>query len=362
MTKKPAKAVLPAIGNNVELKGRLYSIESELYDGPFSKVYIVSESGAQLAMKLERTIGPNRPVLKLDALVLKQLNKERVAIGFPRLIDAGRTELYKYIVMELVGPDLQRLRRALTTKKFSLPTCLRVAAQTLERIQSLHDCGWLCRDVKANNFCIGRDDTTIIYMLDFGFARRYMKDDGTVIGKRTAAGLMGTIFYAPLAAHAFSDQCRRDDLESWFYMLIEMITGLLPWQRCDPKTQYMLIGEWKRFAREAGRHLLLDGCPKEFDGILKIIDDTGYYARPDYSGIAGQLKQTAIRLKVDVSAPFDWQVNERLIQKSAFVDERGESCLASEKLNHYLRRQQAADKFAEHDDEVSAVYSDDMTT
>lgn len=37
--------------------------------------------------------------------------------GFPRLIAAGRTSFYKYIIMELVGPDLQRLRRSIPEKK-----------------------------------------------------------------------------------------------------------------------------------------------------------------------------------------------------------------------------------------------------
>lgn len=36
---------------------------------------------------------------------------------------------------------------------------------------------------------------------------------------------MGTIYYAPMSAHNFSEQCRKDDLESWFYMIIEMIIG-----------------------------------------------------------------------------------------------------------------------------------------
>uniref|UniRef100_A0A0M3IL87 Protein kinase domain-containing protein n=2 Tax=Ascaris TaxID=6251 RepID=A0A0M3IL87_ASCLU len=355
-----AKAVLPSTGQNVELKGKLYNIDSELYDGPFSKVYTVSENGTQFAMKIERTVGPTRPVLKLDALVLKQLNSERTAIGFPRLIAAGRTSLYKYVIMELVGPDLQRLRRALPAKRFSLSTALRVGGQTLDRIQSLHDCGWLCRDIKANNFCIGRDDTAVIFMLDFGFARRYMRNDGVIIGKRTAAGLMGTIFYAPLAAHAFSDQCRRDDLESWFYMLIEITTGSLPWQRCDPKTQYMLIGEWKRFAREAGRYLLLEGCPYEYDSILKTIDETGYYARPDYNGIAAYLKQASIRLKIDPASPFDWQVNERIICKSEFIGEKGESNMASEKLNRHLEKGEAIGNYAMHEGAECAMESDNI--
>lgn len=49
--------------------------------------------------------------------MLKQLNRQNITAGFPRLIAAGRTPFYKYIIMELVGPDLQLLRRSIPEKK-----------------------------------------------------------------------------------------------------------------------------------------------------------------------------------------------------------------------------------------------------
>lgn len=49
--------------------------------------------------------------------------------------------------------------------------------------------------------------------------------NGQLIAERKSAALMGTIHYASLRAHNFLDQSRKDDLESWFYMLIEMING-----------------------------------------------------------------------------------------------------------------------------------------
>lgn len=95
--------------------------------------------------------------------------------GFPKLICAGRTGYYKYAIMELVGVDLGKLRRAMPNKCFSPITALKVAIQTLKRIEELHDLGWICRDIKANNFAIGRGSKNwdLIYMLDFGFARKY---------------------------------------------------------------------------------------------------------------------------------------------------------------------------------------------
>lgn len=53
-------------------------------------------------------------MLKLDVYVLTQLG---VHTGFPRLVVAGRNAHYKYAVMQLVGVDLGRLRRAMPERK-----------------------------------------------------------------------------------------------------------------------------------------------------------------------------------------------------------------------------------------------------
>ena len=56
-----------------------------------------------------------------------------------------------------------------------MATALRVLIQTLERIESLHEAGYISRDVKAPNFAIGVDNqTAVVYMLDYGFARKYV--------------------------------------------------------------------------------------------------------------------------------------------------------------------------------------------
>ncbi|VDK81591.1 unnamed protein product [Litomosoides sigmodontis] len=324
---------MPAVGSAVTLKGKEYHIQSELYDGPFSKVYAINEGSMQYAMKIERTRGSKRPVLKLDALVLKQLNHQDIMAGFPRLIAAGRTSLYKYIIMELVGPDLQRLRRSIPEKKFSLSTALRVASQTLKRIEALHDSGWLCRDVKANNFCIGKKNMGLIYMLDFGFARRFIRENGTLIERRHAASLMGTIYYAPISAHNFSEQCRKDDLESWFYMIIEMIVGNLPWLIHDPKKEYLLVGEWKKFTRGPGRQLLLGDSPQEFEKILDIIDQTAFNDRPRYRIIHAFINQAMNRLKIDKTKPFEWQEDPKILRGISGTGQDDYSALAEKHSN-----------------------------
>jgi len=56
-----------------------------------------------------------------------------------------------------------------------LSTTLRLGFQILKGIESIHEVGFLHRDVKPSNFAVGRTPQTMrrIYMLDFGLARQY---------------------------------------------------------------------------------------------------------------------------------------------------------------------------------------------
>lgn len=328
--------MVPHVGMVMQHRTFQWRVVRPLGTGPFSDVYEVEDSATSqhFAMKIEKVEKCIRPILKLDALVLSQLTQESQSVGFPRLIAAGRCADFKYVVMQLLGPDLRKLHRAMPDRKFIIGTALRVARDTLDRIQALHGIGWLCRDVKAPNFAIGLgEDAATIYMLDFGFARRYIDGRGYLLPKRTTAALLGTIHYASLASHFNQEQCRRDDLESWFYMCVELITGRLPWTHLEPISHHKIIAEWKQFARNTGRDDFLMGVPAEFDDILIHIDSLSFTDVPDYGLLGAKIERAMERLQVDHNAPLDWQVNDgHLIEKSHFVGHAGESHMASERL------------------------------
>ena len=124
---------------------------------------------------------------------------------------------------------------------FSLHTTAILAKQMIRAIQHLHTIGILHRDVKPGNFCIGRDTPALQYrpichLIDFGLSRRFMEPGGTIRQARTNVGFRGTARYASLAAHqgrvhiTNKELGRVDDLWSLFYMLVEFLTGSLPWK------------------------------------------------------------------------------------------------------------------------------------
>ncbi|KAK6047668.1 hypothetical protein COOONC_14828, partial [Cooperia oncophora] len=323
--------------------------------GPFSEVFVVVDvdnKKAKYAMKCERQEGNQRPVLKLDVLVLMSV---KGSVGFPLFIAAGRTKIYRYCVMQLVGPDLGKLRRSLVAKRFSVPTALRVLQQTLRRLEVLHDAGWLLMS-KAPNFAIGLGhESGIIYMLDFGFARKYKDANGVVYPPREAAALLGTfqvtcthpwlatppgdkhakgtIWKAGYMAAELFKRCRRDDLESWFYMAAELLKGPLPWSKIDGHKEHRMIMVRKMYIRAEGRADFIAGMPTEFDHILSMIDQMNFFDRPQYQVIQSLIDQAAEKLGFTLHEPLDWQMNARVLRKAEFVGELGESNLASMKMD-----------------------------
>lgn len=65
-----------------------------------------------------------------------------------RFIGCGRNERFNYVVMQLQGKNLAELRRAQPRGAFSLSTTLRLGIQILKSIESIHEVGFLHRDIK----------------------------------------------------------------------------------------------------------------------------------------------------------------------------------------------------------------------
>lgn len=132
------------------------------------------------------------------------------------------------------------------TQFFSVNTAIGIGIQSLEALEDLHNIGYLHRDVKPGNITVGRSEIgeiAKIYMLDFGMARKYVKEDVppfTIRHPRQRAGFRGTVRYAAISCHLEREQSRKDDLESWLYQQVELTSGKVPWRDIGDMKQVSL--------------------------------------------------------------------------------------------------------------------------
>jgi tau tubulin kinase len=153
--------------------------------------------------------------LKLEVAVLKKVQPSPYACRF---VTCGRYGDYNYLVMELLGANLAELRRNVPDGKFSMTTTLKCGIHFIRALESIHDFGFVHRDVKPSNFVIGPTPETSgnIYVIDYGLARRYVDANGVIKSSRDQSGFRGTARYASINSHLSKDLGRRDDLWSVF--------------------------------------------------------------------------------------------------------------------------------------------------
>lgn len=90
----------------------------------------------------------------------------------------------------------------------------------LTGLRHLHEAGYLHRDVKPGNCCIGYYNQSEVYVLDFGMTRPFRNADGTIRTAREYAGFRGTVRYASPNVHKRLETGPGDDLVSLLYAIV----------------------------------------------------------------------------------------------------------------------------------------------
>ncbi|KAA6397340.1 MAG: putative protein serine/threonine kinase [Streblomastix strix] len=255
----------------------------------------------QVAIKLEKDTEEQQPAVCIDAAILKLQFSE--ANRFPKFIEFGSYLNYKYLVMELLGPNMIELVNIKRPYKFSLCSTLKFGIQAIELLKTIHNKGFVHRDIKPGSFVIGNTKTSngIFYLIDFGSCKKLYIQDG-IITKPTSSGrFKGALMYASLNSHHHIELGRHDDLMSLLYILVEFYNGMLPWSDVDDKEKVQKMKE--NFHGDK----LLEQLPKQFLEFESHIKSLDYTTDPDYALLTSLLKQSASENDIDLNAPFEWE-------------------------------------------------------
>ena len=286
-----------------------YKPDSKIGQGSFGKIYSAHNinNGDVFALKLEKRSGSNS-LLEIETYILCYLKGE----GIPFIKSFGFSGEYNVLVMELLGKSLETLFKE-NDNKFSLKTVCMLAEQMISRLEYIHKKYILHRDIKPDNFTIGRGKKShIIYLIDFGLAKKYKSSKGNHehIKYSENKKLIGTARYASINALKGCEQGRRDDMESLGYVLMYFLRGNLPWQGLKLSKRDDRNKKIYEVKKETSAEQLCVGYPKQFCEYIRYTRNLKFEQEPNYDYLKRLIYSVMNRYEYNFDFLFDWGIKK----------------------------------------------------
>ncbi|KAI8073402.1 kinase-like domain-containing protein [Gilbertella persicaria] len=306
---RPARTNSSSSVSSSNVVGVHYKVGRKIGEGSFGIIYegINLMNNQQVAIKFESRKS-DAPQLRDEYRTYKVLAG---ISGIPSAYYFGQEGLHSILVIDILGPSLEDLFD-MCSRKFSIKTVAMLAKQMITRVQSIHERNLIYRDIKPDNFLIGRPNTkhaNTIYLIDFGMAKLY-RDPKTKqhIPYRERKSLSGTARYMSINTHLGREQSRRDDLESLGHVFMYFLRGFLPWQglkAATNKQKYERIGERKQTTDIKD---LCEGFPEEFGLYLQYARRLDFEETPNYEYLKDLFDKVLNALGETDDGVYDWML------------------------------------------------------
>lgn len=259
-------------------------------------------------------------------------------VDFPEVLWNGPHEGCETQVLQLLGPCLLDLFYE-CNQVFSDKTICQLALHLLSALQSLHSKGYLHRDIKPDNICIG--DCSELYLIDFGLARKYRRK-GKHLPCDVEKQFQGNCYWASSNVLRGVTASRRDDLESLLYVLLYFNTGSLPWYSPTDHSSCSLSTILERRSALSITQICVNAIPVLIAAFahVKTLD---FAEEPKYEYLKGLFRDYASANGIVCDDRFDWE--QRCWVRGRAVGDRSQDSgrtTASSSPSHLHRRKRAS--------------------
>ena len=286
----------------------------QIGEGAFSKLYVAYDSliKKNVALKIEKFSNVNSN-LKNEYDIYRELSHISCIPEIYNFITNITNEIdenkrLNCIEMELLGKNLLNFKKSFSYYNNLLT--YEILIKCLQAIQKIHEAGFIHRDIKPSNFCLHFDDERKIicnfknniyfnhdiqvYLIDFGLVKKIKKNEEETksldIGKQNN-GFIGTFTYASINAHNREELHKKDDLWSFFFMILDLMGENLPWRNIDSEKEDVILECKKKCLNEPDKYLFLKSTKNndEIINVFEYIKNLNFETEPDYNYILNQL-------------------------------------------------------------------------
>ena len=284
-----------------------YRLTKRIGEGSFGQIYSAKYNNNYFALKFENR-SKSQNLLENEGHIMSYLQSKYL----PYIYSFGYSGEFNVLVMELMGKSLEQIFENSYPKRFSVNCVAKLGLQMIEILEYIHNMHIIHRDIKPDNFVLGRENKKKhLFLLDFGLAKKYRSSKTLkhypMIKRKN---LTGTARYASINALNGLTQSRRDDLEAVGYVLFYFLKGKLPWQGIHVKNKEDRYHKIMEIKIETSPEELCKGFPREFGEYLRYCRGLEYKEDPEYNYFKKLFNNV---LKGNSENNFDWDNNKTII-------------------------------------------------
>ncbi len=219
--------------------------------GPYQLLALLGEGGMAQVFLAEHTLMGRRVAIKQLAPALAKfphahdlfLREARItaSIRHPSIVDVydfgNGADGRPYYVMELASGEC--LARRLLRGPLLTAQCFDTAIVLADAVATIHDAGYVHRDIKSENVMLVRDGRRLVpKLIDFGIARRLTADPEDPESR--PEGVVGTLRTMAPEQITLEQIDQRTDVWALGVLIYEMITSSLPFDEGSTARDEML--------------------------------------------------------------------------------------------------------------------------